>query len=187
MKLLLIGALASLGSIMAQTPLHGIQLSGRAEVALEPLAVSTNYAVDLEGLPDTRPGTWGSAGVQDWKMPFHPPAGYRARILRVYGDWIAWTRSAPPAGTRSGVLFGLQATTAAASKNADFASDGCMLFLQGATDGSPFRAAFDQKVVNGLLGPDNVLVVRAAVFLNDLGMPIHIEPSFVIEYRWEKY
>ena len=148
--------------------------------------VSTNYSVDLQGTPDTRPGTWGYAGNVDWRMPFYPGrSGYaKTKIVNVWGNWVAWTRDAAPAGKKSGLLFSLMATNAVASTDADFASTGCALFLQGATDGSPFTEEFHIQPVNFMLADDNVLIVRAAVFLNELATSIHIEPSFVIEYQF---
>jgi hypothetical protein len=149
-------------------------------------STSVNLAVDLQGAPDTRPGTWGDAGVATWSIHFLAPAGSRVRILRVYGDFIIWPRGRVREGTFAGTLFGLQTSGPDGSVLADIAADNCFLYLQMATNGKPERAPFDSDVsVGGLLGADNTLKVRAAVWLNDTGLLIHMEPSWVMTFQIE--
>ena len=67
-----------------------------------------------------------------------------------------------------------------------FAQQGCFMYIQGATDGSPSRMPFDfQNIEGGLLGDDNLLKVRQAIFLNETGASIHMETTFVCEFHYE--
>lgn len=154
------------------------------------LSFSTNYPYDAEGEPDSRPGCWGKAAYDDGKITFKDvPAGHRVRITRVYGDFVAWPHGAAAPGKYGGCLFGLMASDSTASPYADLASSGCMLYLQTAVGADQARAHFDVNTeAAGLLAEDHVLVVRRAVFLNELGggVSIHMEPSFVLEFRHEE-
>lgn len=59
-----------------------------------PMAI--NYPFDSEGVPDTRPGTWGKTAADDGKIVFlKVPEGKRVRVTRVYGDFVAWARELP--------------------------------------------------------------------------------------------
>jgi hypothetical protein len=159
-------------------------LAALATVAL--LSSATNYSADILGTPDTRPDTWGRAGVQSWKIRFKPPAGHRVRIVRVYGDFLIWPKGLVEPGRFAGALFGLQTTAPEGSVHADLAADNTMLYVQTATGGGPARTAFDYDVsAGGLLEPDHVLVVKVAVWLNDTEREIHCEPSFTMVYRYE--
>ena len=64
--------------------------------------------------------------------------------------------------------------------------DNCFLYLQIATGGLPVRAPFDDDVSAGGLLDDNTLYVKVAVWLNDTGLPVHMEPTMVIVYRLEE-
>ena len=61
--------------------------------ALGPFAASSNFAADLYGAADTRPGCWGYSDVATWNITFRPPAGYAVRILSIHGDLVAWIKS----------------------------------------------------------------------------------------------
>jgi len=145
---------------------------------------STNFSTDIAGEADTRPGTWGTAGASEWKITFSPPAGHRVKILRVYGDVVAWAKGKAPAGSYSGLLFGLQTTAPEGSRYADLAADNCFLYLQDVVAAEGKRLPFDVRFDDVTLEPDNVLVVKVAAWLNDTGLPIHIEPTFVLVYRF---
>lgn len=150
-------------------------------------SAATNFTVDLLGSPDNRPDTWGTAGSIVKIIKFKPPAGYRVRILKVYGDLLLWPIGQVKPGTFAGVLFGLQNTAPDGSIRMDLGADNTMLYIQDATGGEVRRSAFDYDVsIGGLLQPDNMLLVKMAVWLNNTGLPIHIEPSFVMVYRFEK-
>lgn len=150
-------------------------------------SAATNFSVDLIGVPDTRPDTWGTASYAVKTITFTPPPGHRVRILRVYGDLLLWPIGSAQQGKFAGVLFGLQTTAPEGSRRMDWGADNTMLYIQDATGGGPRRAPFDYNVsAGGLLEADNKLIVKLATWLNDTGLPIHIEPSFVMVYRYEK-
>jgi hypothetical protein len=148
-------------------------------------SLATNMAADLEGDNDTGQGVWGKAGYVLSRITFTPPKGCRVRILRVYGDFLAWPRGVVPAGKYAGVLWGLQTTAPEGSVWADYAADNTMLYVQHATSGQPVRTPINFDVTEGgLLGPDHVLVSKLAVWLNDTGLQIHMEPTFVVVYEF---
>lgn len=156
-------------------------------VVAQTYSAATNLSVDLKGVPDTRPDTWGTADYAVKAITFNPPPGYRVRILRVYGDFLIWPIGKVEPGKFAGVLLGLQTTAPEGSSRIDLAADNTMLYIQDATGGGPRRAEFDYDVsTGGLLQSDNKLLVKMAVWLNDTGLAIHMEPSFVMVYRYEK-
>lgn len=148
--------------------------------------VSTNYAYDMVGETDTRPGEWGTAGSADWMMVWHDvPPGMRVKILHIAGDGIAApSHGDMPPGTRAYALFGLLTTDAVASPLADFSSNGCMLFTNTPVSNAGERVPINQDVYNGLLAKDNTLHLRAALFLNDSGISIHEELTLVITFAY---
>lgn len=161
-----------------------------------PCSAALNQAYDLIGTPDSRPYTWGLAGASSGNIQFVPPAGYRTRILRVYGDLVFWPRGTPAIdagdkviGNAVGVLLGLSTTAPDGSSKVKGAgaSDNCFLYIQDASKGQERRAPFDFDThIGGLLESDNVMVVKVAVWLNSLGLAIHIEPTAVVVYQFEK-
>jgi hypothetical protein len=161
-----------------------------------PCSTAANFAYDLIGSPDARPGTWGMGGSQTYKLTFKVPTGYRARILRVYGDFVVWPRGTPlpdagdnVVGHSVGVLFGLSSTAPDGSLIASGggASDNCFLYIQDSSKGESRRAPFDFDThVGGLLQDDGTMLVKAAVWLNTTGLAIHMEPSFTIVFQFEK-
>jgi hypothetical protein len=164
-------------------------------VRLGPYSAASNLSTDLLGAVDSRPSTWGTAGVQSWKITFKPPVGYRVRVLEIDGDLVAWPRIVPPgdqpvaAGLVSGILLSFQTTAPQGSTRCDLCADNTMLYVQDAVGGMPekTRAPFARSVKhNGLLQPDNVLVVVVANWLNVTGKYIHIEPTFNIVFQFEK-
>jgi len=170
--------------------LSGATLANNSD-ALGPYSTATNISADLYGAADTRPGTWGFTDYAINPITFvAPPAGYRVRVLRVYGNATAMpkltTPAALPVGGYSGWLFGLQTTAPDGSIYADFAGDSAFVYLQGNIGPIPEVIEFDFDVsAGGLLGTDNVMRIKTATFLNTLGVPIHIEPSFVIVFHYE--
>lgn len=160
-----------------------------------PCSTAVNFAYDLSGTPDNRVGTWGSAGVVSSPLTFKAPPGYRVRILRVYGDLTWWPRGTPEpdsgdkvVGHAAGVLLGLSTSAPDGSSMVEGggASDNCMLYIQDASKGEAKRVPFDYDTkVAGLLGEDNVLVVKFAVWLNTLGLCLHGEPSMTLIFRYE--
>ncbi len=192
MKRLIVAALAAAFSVCANAQVLG------------PYSVATNHSDDILGVTDTRPGIWGTAGYDVHTLTFHPPEGYRVRILRVYGDFQGFIRK-NPTGNCAGVLWGLQSTkelgydpsvfqdvkpgrSRKGSERAFPADDNTMLYVQ---DSICARLTFRDPVdfdtsVAGLLEPDNVLISKAAVFLNETGEPIHTESSFTIVFQYER-
>jgi hypothetical protein len=156
----------------------------------ETCVFSTNVPYDSAGVPDTRPGTWGNAGVADTPIPFtNVPEGYRVRVLRIYGDHIAWPHGRIKPGTDAGVLFGIITPSATQSPyvGPGLGASGCFVYLQQGVGESPVRAPFDFNVAaGGLLDPDNVMIVRNALFLNQTGASIHMEATFIVEFRYER-
>ena len=146
--------------------------------------ISVNYPYDAVGTLDSRPGTWGTAGYDDGKITFNNPPGTKVRILRVYGNFTARLEGHAAAGSYAGALFGLLKTTTGPSSHATYSASGCLLYLQLDVNQSA-HAEFDTKVEDGLL-PDGVLLVRRAVYLNETGLSLHSEPSFIVCFRWEK-
>lgn len=152
----------------------------------EPRSIATNFSADIKGDPDNRPDTWGDAGYIVKKITFTPKPGCRIRITKAYGDFLIWPVGKVERGKFAGALFGLRTTAPEGSIQADWAADNTFLYIQVATGGEPARAAFNYDVASGgLLGSDNVMLVKMAVWLNDTGLPIHMEPSFVIQFQYE--
>lgn len=149
-------------------------------------SIATNFSTDLKGEPDNRENTWGDAGAYTHKLTFRPPAGCRVRIIKVYGDFLIWPIGKVEPGKFAGALLGLQNTGYEGSAYADLAADNTFLYIQTATSGGAARAAFDYDTTSGgLLGRDHVMLVKMAVWLNDTGLKIHMEPSFVAVFQYE--
>lgn len=163
-----------------------------------------NFETNLLGPVDSAPETWGSAAFVVHPLTFTPPPGCRVEIVRVIGDLIGWPLGTVPAGTQAGILVAIAPTPATATTSlfsqsqsmksgrvrrrssvwADFADDGCMLYHQVGTDGPPARLAFDEKIVSGILNTDNVLNFTMSDWLNNTGLTVHMEVTFVIWFRF---
>jgi len=168
--------------------LFGASAAPAADCIRRPCSSATNWAADIIGQIDTRPGTWGTAASVDIPLSFkNVPAGYRVRIERVYGDLVAWPKVAPDPGTNAGVLLGMS-TTAIRDEYLVPAQDTCFAYFQGVLNGpTGTRIPFDVKTAaGGLLEPDSVLLTRVATFLSTLGVPVHAELTFTAVFRFEK-
>ena len=157
---------------------------------LGPWLASSNYSVDLAGAADSRPGTWGTADSFTAPIAFHPPHGYRVRILRIRGDLTAWARvlpdESPVAQGTAGVLVSFQTTARDGSARCTPCADNTLVYLQGAVSGpGAVRVPFDART-SVLLEPDSILRVTVASWLNTTGKPIHLEPTFTVVYRFEE-
>jgi hypothetical protein len=173
--------LASAGALV------GIGVGSQPRRDLGPYSAAANFSLDLQGDPDSRPGTWGSAGFHVFQIRFSPPLGHRVRILRAYGDFLVWPKGQVASGKFAGALFALHNSGPEGSVRADWAADNTFLYIQVATSGEPARAAFDYDTeAGGLLAADHVLNVKVAVWLNDTGLEIHCEPTFTLVYRFER-
>ena len=159
---------------------------------LGPYSASSNYAADIQGVADSRDGCWGTADAVTWTMQLVAPEGYRVRITHIRGDFVSWPKTlqgeAPTApGSYAGVLLGFGTTAPDGSKRCLPCADNTMLYIQDAVHMEPHRAAYDYDVkIGGLLEPDGKLMIKVAAWLNTTGRPIHMEPSFTIEYQYEK-
>jgi hypothetical protein len=154
-----------------------------------PCSFSTNVPFDSAGQPDSRPGTWGSAAAYTVPIPFlNVPKGYQVRILRFYGDVIAWPHGQIVPGTFAGVLSGLTNTTPDPSGfvPTGLGSGGCFLYVQGTVGQEGLtRPISESHIADGLLNADNILNLKQAVFLNETGVSIHMETTLVIDFSYE--
>jgi hypothetical protein len=151
-------------------------------------SATVNIPFDTAGVPD--PIYWGNGGYLDVPFQFsNVPAGYRVRIMRLYGDHIAWAHNAGtpmPTNSHAGVLWGIWST---ASHNPPFqySANFCFVYHQGALSSSgDFNQYFDTDVSpGGLLAADNAFIVQLAIFLSDIGVSIHQELTTAVVYHFE--
>jgi hypothetical protein len=162
--------------------------AGSSLTTLGPYSATSNFSVDLTGVPDT--AAWGSAGSVQIPIQFNAPAGYRTRILRVYGDFIAWPKTGVvPDGTSAEVGWGLKTTAPDGSSRVTYpgstasAYDNSFAWIQNVvtSQNSSPRATFDFAVAaGGLLGTDGIMICQPFVALNTSGLVIHMESTFTI-------
>ena len=166
-----------------------------------PLQFSVNIAFDNEGTPDTRPTTWGNAAYADTPVPFvNIPKGKKVRLLRWDGDFYAFIHGNAPPGTHAGLLAGIltQAKLVngiwqAANQPSPYvdpsvqASAGCPLFVchSVGADSSTCRIPINVDLSAGGLLDESVFLMRQALFLNDTGLPIHMEMTGVVSFQYE--
>jgi hypothetical protein len=173
-------------------------------LAMDTHTVAANFPADLYGPVDTRmsgqtcaggPCIWGHADSALLPVVFHPPAGYRVRILALRGDLVGWIKTLPgdpatPLESAVGILGGFQTSsslTAGYSPLCAYCVEGCPLYIQDAlTEKQPkTRAPFDYNNLNLLLDSDNTLHVKIAAYLNTTGKPAHLEITYTIQFRYE--
>jgi hypothetical protein len=152
---------------------------------------SSNFAVDLVGAPDTRQDTWGTAASASWAVQFHPPAGFRVRILRISGDLIAFPKvlatDLPPAQWQAaGVSIAFMTTADSGSSHCSPCADNAMILRQGVIPRVERIEYAEDTASGGLLEPDHRLVVEVASWLNTFVVPIHLEPTFTVTYQFER-
>ena len=163
---------------------------------LGPYTATSNFADDLLGTPDTRPNTWGTAGVAEHILTFNPPEGYRVRILSIRGDFVLWptTMGVSPAITPEGTFMGALSSALTSgpdgSTRADFLADNALFYVQLATERRAVRASIEGSFIgvkNTLLPPDHKLRFFHAVWLNDTGLKAHMETTLSqIVYQFER-
>lgn len=194
----------------------------RASSTGGPFSTARNFAVDLMGVPDDRPGTWGcdiqapcqttaSTVVhefQPWRPGAEPPpSGHRVRVLRVYGDVVAWPQGVVEQGRFAGILWSLHSgpwtiDESVASESwvatADgqieryqgvlhHAQDQTLAYLQDAVAQGPRRLSYDLDVAKiGLLDARQTLGSKLAVWMNSTGRAIHIEATINVIYRYDR-
>lgn len=148
-----------------------------------------NFSVDLKGVPDLRPTTWGLAGSAQNRTTFHPPPGYRVRITHVSGDFVAWPRDGTvTTGSYAEAGWGLKSTASDGSQFLDYAYDSTLIWVQTPVlQGNPSaRIHYDLDTSqSGLLERDSVLISQCFIAINTSGLTIHMEPTFQLTYRFE--
>ena len=189
MKRMLILFIALVMSLGAQHTSTDVEVLGS-------YTATSNFADDLTGTLDLRPGTWGTAEVAEHIITFNPPEGYRVRILSIRGDFVLWPtkRKLGPAITPEGTFMGAlsSALTSApdGSTRADFLADNALFYVQLATERRAVRASIEVNfagVKNTLLPLDHKLRFFHAVWLNDTGLAAHMETTLSqIVYQFER-
>jgi len=172
-------------ALSAQFRRIAIPAVSTAEVATPIYAGGADYVSDLLGTPDKQFG--GTSGYADTVLTFNPPAGYRVRILSADVTVSSFARGAVPVGTHSGVSWGLVTTNPKNSGRADLINDHCLSYIKqsisASKDTDTTTAHYD--IQNGVLEPDNKLISRNAVYLNDTGIIIHTEVALILTYTFE--
>jgi hypothetical protein len=158
---------------------------------LGPYSAAVNIAEDLGETSPSKLSSFAS------KVLFNAPAGYGTRILRVYGDFIAFPTQPGiiPSGKSVEIGWGLKTTAPDGSTRVTYpgfpnvsAFDNSFVWLQGSLSDLENRARlpFDLDVsVGGKLGSDNIMLSQAFVAMNTTGIDIHLEPTFVVVYQFE--
>ena len=164
--------------------------------ALGPYSTAINIAGDLTGVIGDCPGTWGGCAAYASQVQFHPPTGYRTRILRVYGNFIAAPKTGTPApNQRFEVGYGLKTTAPDESSLVTYPGyaatgyDGSFLWLQDYITPIADKSVIPFNVdvsAGGLLEPDNILISQAFIALDQTGLTVHEEVSFVAIYQFER-
>ncbi len=148
-----------------------------------PCSGSTNFPRDLYGPVDTRPNCYGHAEAAILPITFKPPAGYRVKILGLRGDLVSWALGKPAQGKVTGVLLGFSTTGPEGSVHADWLGDNTPLYVQDVLRNKK-RTRFDYPDVDTILEPDHVLNLKIATWLNETGVPYHLEATASITYRF---
>jgi hypothetical protein len=147
---------------------------------LGPYSAAVNIAEDLGETSPARLSSYAS------KTQFNAPTGYGTRILRVYGDFIAFPTQPGiiPSGTSVEIGWGLKTTAPDGSARVTYpghpnvsAYDNSFVWLQGSLSDLEIRARlpFDLEVsVGGKLGTDNLMLSQAFIAMNTTGIDIHL-------------
>jgi hypothetical protein len=144
-----------------------------------------NFVTDIKGDPDTRPDTWGTAGVVVKTVTFSPPPGCVVEIVRILGDFVIWPNFAPPPlGSQAGSLLALTPTNVFVCPYSDYTEDSSILYVQAGTSGETVRVPIDQDAVDGFLQADHKLNITLASFLNNTGLTIHMEATLQLRFRF---
>jgi hypothetical protein len=166
-------------------------MSPVAAKVLGPYSAAVNIAEDLGETSASKLSSYAS------QIQFNAPAGYGTRIIRVYGDVIAFPTQPGviPSGTSVEIGWGLKTTAPDGSTRVTYpgypnvsAYDNSFVWLQGSLSDLEIRARlpFDLEVtVGGKLATDNIMLSQAFVAMNTTGLSIHLEPTFVVVYQFE--
>ena len=153
-----------------------------------------NFAYNLVGVPDTRPGTWGRADAQYSELTFTAiPDGKAVRVLEITGDLTArWTtrgegRAWPGFGYYTGVLGAVTTLPRSqGSATVNWGASDTLVYVQGDLGLSgvvriPFKAEFDERVENAVL-PFGKLWFKAAKYLDETDLDTHVEITYSVTY-----
>jgi len=162
-----------------------------------PFSTVINYPVDLVGKPDSRATTWGLADAATIPNKFNAPPGFRVRVLRFDGNFMAWARGEFRNGQHAGVSWGFKSTAPDGSvrllaipNQSAGGADNCFAYFQYAMgeDGAINQAVSLDTHVGGLLASDGTLLGVLAVFLNDSkpAIDIHMELQGTLIYQFER-
>ena len=161
-----------------------------ALLVLASFMASGNFAVDLYGVADTRPGCWGYADSQEKIITFSPQPGFRVHVSRIRGDLVAWVRSSSasaltPPGSTAGVLLAFHDSGPDGSTRCDWCADNTPVYIQDAVTAEQpkTRAPFD-AVLDWVLPADNKLIMKMASWLNDTGKPVHVEATYTVTFEF---
>lgn len=158
-----------------------------------PCYSSINIPYDSEGQPVavTSQYLWGRQASAMTKISFEGlPQGYAVQVLRIRGNVVMWTHGGVPTpGSNSGVLWSLQTTASLGDEsptNVEYGTNGCFMYQQAATlPSQPIQ--FDSDLSgDAVILPDGLMWSKEAVWLNDTGLPVHEEATFIVTYRFVK-
>ncbi len=153
-----------------------------------PCSFATNITWETLGHLDTRPGTYGTTDVVTSNIPFtNVPAGYHVVISHLSGDEIAAPHGMMVAGGLAYALTGVTNTTPNQSPfvGPGLGSMGTIMYKQSPVGPSGSRIPINENVL-GTLNPDNIMVLKQALFLSTAGVPIHFELTLVIQFTYVK-
>ena len=160
--------------------------------------VTGNFPRELFGPVDTRPTCYGHADADSLPIKFHPPVGYRVHITHIRGDLLAWAvvpdgQPEPKSTSGSGALAGFSYTAPdtpvcpdCGSVYCDWCADSAMVYVQTAFSGTNRAQRTWDYDVDGYLGPDNVMVLKIAAWLNTTGYPVHVEVTWSARFEYVK-
>ena len=168
--------------------------SGQAQECSPVRHISGNFSYDLQGIPDDRPSTWGTAEAGYRILTFtNVPPGHRVRILKITGDLTArWIKNHDVTGF-TGVLAAIHRPDSSGSAHADWAADKHFVYVQGDIGATgvvrvPFDQTFDRSDPDALLEDNPRLVFKFAKYLDETGYWTHAEITFSqIDFCYERY
>jgi hypothetical protein len=154
-----------------------------------PKYVSGNLSTDLKGEPDTRPLTWGRAGVSYHEIAFNPAIGCSIRILRIQGDTVGWAFPGALIDGNAGVLsaFTTVRDPLGAPALCTLCSADVLTYTQTHVGWKGFTRKFRSRFgKEGYLLPRNSIWLKQAVWLNTFEVPVHIETTYNIVFKQVK-
>jgi hypothetical protein len=170
--------------------LPGINIPGVRSNKSGTYTVSGNFAVDLQGPVDTRPGCYGTADSVIVPLTFTAPTGFTVHIITLRGDLVSWIKTLPgdpvtPDESTAGILGGMQ-TSNVTNAPCDLCATGTPLYIQDAVSAlvPKTRTPYNYTQVDMDLESDNILNLKTAAWLNTTNKPIHIEFTYTIIFTF---